>query len=242
MTTAPPGLPSWPLTRSRLLRLAITLVAGASATVAAVPRADASGYPARVAPGVFGVNTQNVFAMGPNAWGPYLDGIAAGGMNVVRDDIAWANVEPAPPSPMTGKHTYAWAAYDAWVQALAARGLRWQPIIDYSAWWESEEPGNAVAPPIDKGTYGGYAGAVAARYGRGGAFWTANPTVPYTPITTFEIWNEENYPAFWGALPCDPAKYDGMFLAASHAIRAVDSAANVVVGGLVAAAPTTQCG
>jgi hypothetical protein len=30
------------------------------------------------------------------------------------------------------------------------------------------------------------------RYGYGGEFWSENPGVPYHPIKTWEIWNEEN--------------------------------------------------
>ncbi len=30
------------------------------------------------------------------------------------------------------------------------------------------------------------------RYGRGGTFWAAHPSLPYKPVTTWEVWNEEN--------------------------------------------------
>jgi Glycosyl hydrolase catalytic core len=30
------------------------------------------------------------------------------------------------------------------------------------------------------------------RYGRGGTFWADHPSLPYKPVTTWEVWNEEN--------------------------------------------------
>jgi hypothetical protein len=30
------------------------------------------------------------------------------------------------------------------------------------------------------------------RYGRGGTFWSAHPSLPYKPVTNWEVWNEQN--------------------------------------------------
>ncbi|HZS16053.1 MAG TPA: hypothetical protein VFC09_15795 [Candidatus Dormibacteraeota bacterium] len=83
---------------------------------------------------------------------------------------------------------------------------------------------------------------MARRYGTGGDFWRANPTLTSLPVQTYEIWNEENW-GFWQDYPrCEthtvgvdqgPARYADMFMDARAAILAADPAAKVMVGGLV---------
>ena len=47
----------------------------------------------------------------------------------------------------------------------------------------------------------------AERYGPDGSFWVEHPDVPYLPIRTWEIWNEENIVTF--SDPTDPSTTRG---------------------------------
>jgi hypothetical protein len=211
--------------------------------VPATPRAIPRHFPSAVAPDSLGVNMQWVRALGRighdggPGWGPFIALAAASGVTVVRDDALWADAEPTRPDPSTGAHTYTWSqpgnqfSYDAWAGDLAAAGIRWQPIVDYSAPWASIAAPDTNDPPASDAEFATYAAALARRYGRGGDFWKANPTLPYLPVTTWEIWNEENLSAFWGT-GCSPAAYGDLFLAAQGAIRGVDPDATVIIGGL----------
>jgi hypothetical protein len=149
----------------------------------------------------------------------------AAGVQVVRADSPWANIEPQPPSS-TGVHHYQWGAMDAWATALATHHLRWQPLIDFSVWWAKTCPG--FCAPTSNATFATFAQAVAARYGADGSFWAQNPKLPYLPAQIFEIWNEENVSTFF----IDSATFGPLYLASRRAIHAVDPAASVDIGGL----------
>lgn len=146
-----------------------------------------------------GVNTgSSIFGDTPKRE-THLSAMKAQGFKELRVDASWGALEPN--APVNGVHTYKWAAYDNWVTALANKGLRWLPVLGYSAPWASSGPNGAAfyAPtrPAGYTAYAQMAGALAARYGQGGTFWTANPSLPAQPITHIQLWNEPNYDYFW---------------------------------------------
>lgn len=156
-----------------------------------------------------------------------LAAIHAQGVEVVRSDAPWANVEPNPPGPNGPQWQFSFL--DRWVAALASHQLRWEPLVDFSVWWAKTCPN--FCPPASNDTYATFAQAIAARYGAHGGFWSQHPGLPYLPAQVFEIWNEENTSTFWSTGP-NPAQYAALYLAARKAIRAVDGSASVIVGGL----------
>ncbi len=179
-----------------------------------------------------GVNAQWLFPSLPrSAWGVHADAMQASGVKVVRLDAEWRRVEPV--APGAGLHIYRWDFYDDVVATLAARGIRWYPIVDYSAPWSGLAAGQWRTPPASPAEYAEYAAALARRYGPGGRFWVAHPELPALPVREWEIWNEENGAYFWPPA-ADPAAYADLYLAARQALHAVDPGARVVVGGLLA--------
>ena len=207
-------------------------LAGAASLLAAEPRALASAT-GRPAPDFYGVNAQAVFSLPPDQWDGQLSAIRAAGITVVRRDASWDYAEPDPPDPATGAHRYRWDEFDQQVTALARHGLRWYPIVDYSAPWAASSPGDPFSPPAHDAGYAAYAGALAQRYGRGGAFWREHPDVPALPVTSYEIWNEPNFDRFWRPQAGAAARYADLYLNARAALKLVDPQALVVVGGLV---------
>ncbi len=151
------------------------------------------------------------------------------GAKVARSDAFWEAAEPN--APTDGVHRYDWSFDDSIAGSLAAHGLRWLPIIDYSPPWAQSVAGQDHSPPRVPGDYAAYAGALAARYGQGGAFWREHPNLTPEPVDTFEIWNEPDNPAFWSPTP-DASGYDELYLLARDAIIAVQPGARVIVGGL----------
>jgi hypothetical protein len=181
----------------------------------------------------FGVNAQGVFPYHAQAqWPTHMNAISASGIGLVRFDAAWNTIEPKPPSGAA--HRFDWRFYDAAVGAMARAGLRWYPILDYSAAWAAVKPGNVKSPPASVDTYAAFAAGVAWRYGRDGSFWRDHPELPSLPVMSYEIWNEENSSYFWQPEP-DPAAYANLYIAAREAIKGQDPGARVVVGGLVPA-------
>lgn len=203
------------------------------ACVAAPPSSAASVPPVVSTPALpahtFGVNARSVYDLGPSAWGPHLDAIASNGLAVVRSDLSWAALEPAAPS-VTGQHAYDWAPFDQWVHDLAVRGIRWQPLLGYSAPWAATGYMDQYSAP-NPFAYATYVAAVAQRYGRGGSYRQLHPELKPMPITTYEVWNEPNLERFWNP-GCNAPAYGQVFAAAQPALKQVDPQAVAVVGGL----------
>jgi hypothetical protein len=198
-------------------------------TPAPSPPAPAPPTPA---PEQFGASV-NLLFNGRLISGPRLDGQLAAlrqtGATLARSDAPWEVSEPAP--PRHGVHRYDWGFDDRIASSLAAHGLRWLPIIDYSAPWAQSLPGHDHSAPTSDADYAAYAAAVAARYGEGGLFWRSNPKLRSLPVRELEIWNEPDNGLFWAPAP-NAARYAQLYATAHDAIHAVDPSALVLVGGL----------
>jgi hypothetical protein len=205
----------------------------AAAPTAAGPTAAAPA-PALPAPRgqAFGVNVNRLFNDRTYTTGQIsgqLAALRATGATVARSDAFWEAAEPR--APVAGQHRYDWSFDDQVAGALAAHGLTWLPIIDYTAPWAQTVPGQDHSPPRSDADYAAYAGAFAARYCSGGAFWRAHPELDPRPVTSLEIWNEPDNPEFWAPRP-DPAAYAQLYEAARTAIDAARPGIRVLVGGL----------
>jgi hypothetical protein len=212
-------------TAGKLTTLALALVLAIAAPAAA---AEPDPLPA------LGINVNRVMndAFDTDRWDFHLGLVAADGIHLSRTDAFWQDAESNP--PQNGVHTYDWAMSDFRARSLVRNGQRWLPVLDYSARWASSDPGGSEhAPPVDNADYAAFAAGFARRYGRGGSYWAEHPELPRLPVTTYEIWNEPNLGWFWQPAP-DAARYADMYVRARAAIRAVDPAATVVVGGLLA--------
>jgi hypothetical protein len=118
---------------------------------------------------------------------------------------------------------------DSAIAAFAALHLRAYPILELSG------PQSAALDATEMATY---ATSFALRYGVNGSFWSANPQLPYLPVTSFEIGNEPNatpdptLPPNWSQT-LGPAGYALVYEAARTAIHLVDPTGTVVVAGML---------
>jgi hypothetical protein len=158
-----------------------------------------------------------------------LSALRATGATLARTDALWEASEPV--APTAGVHHYDWEFDDRVASMLAQHGLRWLPIVDYSAPWAQSVPGVDHSAPSSFSAYAAYAGALAARYGPGGTFWRARPRLQQLPVQLYEIWNEPDNPEFWAPEP-NPADYAKLYAAARASILAAEPSARVLVGGL----------
>ena len=178
----------------------------------------------------FGVNAQEVFGEPQSSWDPQVAAIAAGGLGPVRTSARWSTVESNAPSG--GKHSYDWSSYDAIVGELSEHGLRWYPALEYAPGWAAQASGDQSPAPAHDADFAAYAGALAARYGPGGSFWSSHTSLDPEPVVDYEIWNEENSAVFWPSQADAPERYADLYATARLAIRARVPQARVVVGGL----------
>jgi hypothetical protein len=180
--------------------------------------------------GFYGVNAQPLFAATGSDWDPQLAAMQAGGMEIVRADARWDEIEPE-------QGTYDWSGSDAIVQALAEHGLRWYPVLDDAPVWAAEGPIDPSPAAAHEQAFAAFAAALASHYGPGGSFWDAHPSLTALPVTDYEIWNEENSAAFWPSQTDAPQRYADLYALARSAIRAIDPQARVVIGGLALVNP-----
>jgi len=205
-----------------------------TATATTGSATTASPPPALPAPpgAVYGINVNRLFNDGtfsPAQINAQLSAVAATGVTVARSDALWELSEPHP--PVNGVHTYSWAFDDTIAGDLAAHGLTWLPIVDYTATWNQSVAGEDHSPPASDSDYAAYAAALASRYGPGGAFWAAHPELSARPVSTVEIWNEPDNGQFWLPTP-NPAAYAQLYVAARAAIAAAVPTTRVLIGGL----------
>ena len=221
-------------------RLRLALAVGLAASVTALAGGAQPAAAAAPAEDFFGVNVGMVMNLAPEERDAHLAKMAANGLKVVRQDASWIGAEPQAPDAETGEHHYDWSGYDTTAAAFAAQGLRWYPILDYSTNWSAEIPDDPMsAPAADRlDDFAAYARAFAQRYGEGGAFWAEHPELPTLPVAAYEIWNEENANMFWRQQDSAPEVYSDLYTQARSAIREVDTATPVVVGGLLDANAT----
>ena len=69
------------------------------------------------------------------------------------------------------------------------------------------------------------------RYGPHGAFWKANPKIPYVPVTTVEVWNEPDNIHDWGT-DINLSNYARMYEVVRSVVHHVYPHARVMTGGL----------
>jgi hypothetical protein len=209
-------------------RLTHALIAGALAALAfSTGGAQAAQF--------YGVNVGYAFDQAPEQRDHQLDLMAANGVTIVRRDASWGGSEPKPPDAATGEHQYDWRNADRTAATLAAHGLTWYPILDYSAPWASTVPGDPMSAPrpdaIDD--YAAYAAAFARRYGPNGQFWADHPELTKLPVAAYELGNEPNTEMFWREQATAAEVYADEYAAARAAIKAVDAKTPVVSAGLL---------
>jgi hypothetical protein len=197
-----------------------------------------AGPPAKSAPAgeQFGVNVNRLFndrAYSSGEIDAQLQALRATGATVARSDALWEAAEPAPPAG--GVHHYQWGFDDLIAGSLAEHGLRWLPILDYTAPWDQSTAGQDHSPPRSADDFAAFAAAFARRYGTGGTFWSERPALQALPVQTYEIWNEPDNAEFWYPAP-DAASYADLYERARDAIASASADAHVIIGGLTSPA------
>lgn len=138
--------------------------------------------------------------------------ISAAGIQAVRFDFAWAQVQPGP-----GK--YDWNEYDFATDLTQEFGLQVLGVLDYGTPWAAKFPQaeeKVMAPPVST-KFAWYAYEAANRY--------------KDKVRAWQIWNEQNNTGSWQPAP-DPVGYTDLLKHAYLAIKYADPEATVVLGGL----------
>jgi hypothetical protein len=143
-----------------------------------------------------------------------------GGFAWVKQRFEWRNIEGQ------GKGQFEWNEPDRIVRAINDANLRVVARLDGLPGWARAVPVFPDDGPPDRmSDWTDFLTALATRYkGR---------------IHAYEIWNEPNLAREWGRKTPDAAEYVALLKASYAAIKAADSQALVITGGL---SPTTDPG
>jgi hypothetical protein len=149
--------------------------------------------------------------------------MAANHIGTLRIGISWSIVDG-----------YGIGTYDELMIELARHHMTALPVLLDPPLKFTNAPSNGpllgMYPPKDPAQFAAFVSVAVQRYGRGGSFWRANPTVPYYPVLAWQIWNEPNLKIFWGGAP-DARAYASMLRLSYRAIKRVDRRATVVMAG-----------
>ncbi|MBM2826526.1 MAG: hypothetical protein HW403_590 [Dehalococcoidia bacterium] len=158
-------------------------------------------------------------AYGVNASWDRLDDVKAMGFTWIKYLASWKELEPS-------RGDYRFSNLDFTINKAVSNGFNILVRVDDPPDWASSAPGARNAPPVNNADLGNFMFALAA-YLKGRA-------------QAYEIWNEPNLYYEWGGLDPDPVRYGEMLKAAYPRIKAADSSAVVVSGGLSTAGGATS--
>jgi len=154
--------------------------------------------------------------------------MADGGVGTYRLVASWHGVQGSRDGP------FHWGHIDREVSAAATNGI--QPIITLfgSAPFVSSDP---RVPPVGTAVaqrgWKRFVAAAVARYGPEGELWSERPELPYMPVRTWEVWQEQNATFFWhGRGGPSPRRYAKLVRLTDSAASELDPGAQLLVGGM----------
>ncbi|HXR61814.1 MAG TPA: beta-galactosidase, partial [Solirubrobacterales bacterium] len=154
----------------------------------------------------------------------------AGGVDTIRTMVSWGAIQQEP------RGEYDWGGLDDTVARAAEDHLEVLPfLISTPGWLSRDWRVLPVENARQRRAWAEFVGAVVARYGHRGEFWTehgpgSKRPLPRLPIRAWQIWNEENY--FYFAKRPSPSRYARLLAVAHQAMHRADPRADLVIGGL----------
>lgn len=158
----------------------------------------------------FGMNTLSVMSGNATQVGAIFDQMNTVGVTWIRADFEWSGIEGT-------KGSFTWGRADVAVDQARSHGINVLATLDYTPAWARTNQASDHYPPDDPNDYANFAKAAVLRYKDRVHHW--------------EIWNEPNLWRFWLPKPNVNA-YTTLLKKAYAAIKSVDPAATVMVGGL----------
>lgn len=172
-----------------------------------------------------------------------LDLMVSSGVEGIRADFDWSLAQPYSSwsqVPAELKSNFSsdgvdsvptdFGPLDSLVGQAARRHIPTLPVIIAAPGWDGQMyKGGVIDIPRHDAPFANFCRALALRYGPHGTFWkgVARPQ----PVTTWQIWNEPNVPAFWAQQPF-AARYVALLSAARTAIRTAEPKAKIMLAGL----------
>ena len=151
------------------------------------------------------------------------------GAGSYRIEIGWPSVQAHKGAP------FSWGGIDQRFRRAALHDMKPMPIIFGAPGWLTGDFEHIRAPIegwSQRKHWEEFAAAVVQRYGPGGDFWEANPSLdPSLAPDTLILWNEQNARAFWHPA-ASPQGYAALLRTTRRAIDSVNPSLKLIVGGM----------
>jgi hypothetical protein len=184
-------------------------------------------------------------AQGKRFWGVHLAEPATerdlrtmerAGIGIAKFTASWRGLEAREPTrnPWTGDRVrhYDWAGLDGRVARFATGDVEIQfGLYGSPPWIGSSQATSPMRTAEGRQGWRDFVAAVMKRYGRGGQFWKERPYLPPKPVTSVQIWNEQNSSTLFRPR-ADPKEYARMVRLAASEIRAHDPWTRILLGGM----------
>jgi hypothetical protein len=219
--------------RARWFSMAVVALVAAAA--AAVP-SSAQSPPSSVVPSLAQSAPRSFFGLVPtDLQADDYQLIKQANVGTARLPIEWNTIESA-------EGQFDWDLTDRQIGGFAARGIDVLPVLFGTPSWLANDP---ATPPVGsdrlQGAWERFVRQAVRRYGEGGTYWSTAyqrqfPGAQPNPITTWQIWNEQNGPKHFQPAP-DVKKYATLLQIARGAVEAENPGGKILTGGL-ASTPT----
>jgi hypothetical protein len=145
----------------------------------------------------------------------------------VRLPMYWAGVQSKP--PFSSEPDF--EGFDHDVRLAAEHDIRVMPFLWGSPDWATARTTDLpVVTSWQRMGWRIFLRDAVDRYGPSGTFWSEHPDIPYLPIRSWEIWNEQNIVTFSSATT--PSAYATLLRDSGRVLHEVDPGAEVLLGGL----------
>ncbi len=155
------------------------------------------------------------------------EGPGKAGFGAFRVPVNWGAIQK------TRDGVYDWTSADRGVYYSAKHGMRPALVMFGTPRFVGKSKKGFVPPRSkqDLREWEEFAAAAAARYGRGGSFYTAYPELAQLHVRTWVAWNEQNAVPYWVPKP-NPKAYAKLLTSFSRGVRGADPEATIVTGGM----------
>jgi hypothetical protein len=149
------------------------------------------------------------------------------GVSSVRLPMYWAGIQSE--TPFVSEPDF--DGFDHDVRLAAEHEIRIMPFVWGSPEWAAARIVDfPVATAWQRWGWATFLRDAVDRYGPYGSFWLEHPALPYLPIRSWEVWNEENIVTFSSST--GPARYAKLLRDSGRVLHEMDPGAKVLVGGL----------
>jgi hypothetical protein len=199
------------------MKRTLTILAALLALLALGPAAAGARVPAAVT---------GMAPQGPTGDRDF-DLMESSGVRSVRLPMYWAGIQSE--TPFSSEPD--WDGFDHDLRLAAEHEIRVMPFVWGSPSWATADTQDLpVATSWQRMGWRIFLHDAMDRYGPYGSFWIDHPDLPYLPIRSWEIWNEQNIVTFSSSTrPADSAT---LLRDSGRVLHELDPGARVLLGGL----------